>query len=79
LVDAFCPHRRAPMFFGRIEECGLRCVYHEWKFDRQGCVSTCRRSRPTRSLKRRYGSRVIRRGKEATEVAPLRWTPNRQT
>jgi len=39
LVDAFCPHRRAPMFFGRNEECGLRCVYHGWKFDRYGtCV-----------------------------------------
>ena len=39
LVDAYCPHRRAPMFFGRNEECGLRCVYHGWKFDRNGdCV-----------------------------------------
>ena len=39
LVDAFCPHRRAPMFFGRNEECGLRCVYHGWKFDVNGdCV-----------------------------------------
>jgi phthalate 4,5-dioxygenase oxygenase subunit len=39
LVDAHCPHRRAPMFFGRNEECGLRCVYHGWKFDRSGaCV-----------------------------------------
>ena len=39
LFDAFCPHRRAPMFFGRNEECGLRCVYHGWKFDRSGaCV-----------------------------------------
>jgi phenylpropionate dioxygenase-like ring-hydroxylating dioxygenase large terminal subunit len=39
LVDAFCPHRRAPMFFGRNEECGLRCVYHGWKFDASGaCV-----------------------------------------
>jgi phenylpropionate dioxygenase-like ring-hydroxylating dioxygenase large terminal subunit len=39
LVDAFCPHRRAPMFFGRNEDCGLRCVYHGWKFDRSGaCV-----------------------------------------
>jgi phenylpropionate dioxygenase-like ring-hydroxylating dioxygenase large terminal subunit len=39
LVDAFCPHRRAPMFFGRNEECGLRCVYHGWKFDVSGaCV-----------------------------------------
>ena len=39
LVSAYCPHRRAPMFFGRNEECGLRCVYHGWKFDRSGaCV-----------------------------------------
>jgi phthalate 4,5-dioxygenase len=39
LVDAFCPHRRAPMFFGRNEDCGLRCVYHGWKFDVTGrCV-----------------------------------------
>jgi nitrite reductase/ring-hydroxylating ferredoxin subunit len=39
LVDAYCPHRRAPMFFGRNEDCGLRCVYHGWKFDKSGaCV-----------------------------------------
>ncbi len=39
LVDAYCPHRRAPMFYGRNEECGLRCVYHGWKFDAEGnCV-----------------------------------------
>jgi len=39
LVDAFCPHRRAPLYFGRNEECGLRCVYHGWKFDTSGtCV-----------------------------------------
>ena len=39
LVEAFCPHRRAPLFFGRNEECGLRCVYHGWKFDTDGnCV-----------------------------------------
>ncbi|HEV2570829.1 MAG TPA: Rieske 2Fe-2S domain-containing protein [Beijerinckiaceae bacterium] len=39
LLDAYCPHRRAPLFFGRNEECGLRCVYHGWKFNRNGdCV-----------------------------------------
>jgi len=36
LIDNFCPHRRASMFFGRNEECGLRCVYHGWKFDIDG-------------------------------------------
>jgi phenylpropionate dioxygenase-like ring-hydroxylating dioxygenase large terminal subunit len=39
VVDAYCPHRSAPMFFGRNEEGGLRCVYHGWKFDVDGnCV-----------------------------------------
>ena len=39
MVDAYCPHRRAPLFFGRNEDCGIRCVYHGWKFDRHGdCV-----------------------------------------
>ncbi len=39
LVAAFCPHRRAPLFFGRNEEHGLRCVYHGWKFNVAGqCV-----------------------------------------
>jgi phthalate 4,5-dioxygenase len=39
LMDAYCPHRRAHLFWGRNEECGLRCVYHGWKFDREGnCV-----------------------------------------
>ena len=39
LIDNFCPHRRASLFFGRNEECGLRCVYHGWKFDIDGdCV-----------------------------------------
>src|SRR5438874_13702325 len=39
LVDEYCPHRRASLFFGRNEECGLRCVYHGWKFDVGGrCV-----------------------------------------
>ena len=34
-----CPHRTASLFFGRNEECGLRCVYHGWKFDVDGnCV-----------------------------------------
>lgn len=36
LISAYCPHRRAPLFFGRNEECGLRCVYHGWKFDVDG-------------------------------------------
>jgi len=39
LLDEYCPHRLASLFLGRNEECGLRCVYHGWKFDVAGnCV-----------------------------------------
>jgi phthalate 4,5-dioxygenase len=38
LVDHACAHRGAPMIFARNEECGLRCVYHGWKFDVHGRV-----------------------------------------
>ena len=36
LVDHACPHRGAPMVFGRNEDDGLRCVYHGWKFGTDG-------------------------------------------
>jgi phenylpropionate dioxygenase-like ring-hydroxylating dioxygenase large terminal subunit len=39
LIDHACPHRGASLYFGRNEECGIRCVYHGWKFDAHGnCV-----------------------------------------
>src|SRR6202035_5523681 len=39
LLRHACPHRRAPLFLGRVEEDGLRCVFHGWKFDVTGaCV-----------------------------------------
>src|SRR5690242_7739229 len=39
LLEEFCAHRGASLFIGRNEECGLRCVYHGWKYDREGrCV-----------------------------------------
>src|SRR5688572_27853618 len=36
LLGRHCPHRRADLFFGRNEHCGLRCSYHGWKFDVEG-------------------------------------------
>ena len=36
LIDAHCPHRGAHLFYGRNEDCGLRCLYHGWKFDVDG-------------------------------------------
>ena len=39
LVESRCAHRGSNLFFGRNEECGLRCVHHGWKYDVEGkCV-----------------------------------------
>jgi phthalate 4,5-dioxygenase oxygenase subunit len=38
VLDEYCTHRRASLVFARNEECGLRCLYHGWKFDVDGNV-----------------------------------------
>ena len=39
LIDEFCAHRGVSLWFGRNEQCGLRCPYHGWKYDVTGqCV-----------------------------------------
>ncbi len=39
LVGAYCAHRRANLTYGIVEEDGLRCPYHGWKYDSTGrCV-----------------------------------------
>ena len=39
VVEPRCSHRGASLFFARNEKCGLRCVYHGWKFTTDGsCV-----------------------------------------
>ena len=39
LMDEFCAHRGVSLWFGRNEECGLRCPYHGWKYDVTGqCI-----------------------------------------
>ena len=39
LIEPFCAHRGADLFFGRNEECGIRCIYHGWKYDIHGnCI-----------------------------------------
>ncbi|HEY7319430.1 MAG TPA: Rieske 2Fe-2S domain-containing protein, partial [Candidatus Binatia bacterium] len=36
LVGAYCQHRLAPLYFGRIEDDGIRCPYHGWKYAADG-------------------------------------------
>ena len=36
LLELRCPHRKADLSYGRVENGGLRCVYHGWLFDVNG-------------------------------------------
>ncbi len=38
LVGEHCPHRSASLAYGRVDEEGIRCPYHGWKFD---CAGKC--------------------------------------
>jgi len=38
LLDEHCYHRGTSLYYGRNEECGLRCIYHGWKYDVEGRV-----------------------------------------
>ena len=38
-TDKYCTHRRAFLAYGVVEEHGIRCQYHGWKFDETGaCI-----------------------------------------
>ncbi len=37
--DAYCPHMGSHLAEGKVEDNGLRCFFHNWKFDAEGnCV-----------------------------------------
>lgn len=38
MLEELCMHRGASLALGRVEEGGLRCLYHGWKFDVRGTV-----------------------------------------
>ena len=38
LLDERCSHRGASLALGRVEGCGIRCLYHGWKYDVEGRI-----------------------------------------
>ena len=38
VLDELCTHRGASMALGRVEEGGIRCIYHGWKFAVDGTI-----------------------------------------
>jgi phenylpropionate dioxygenase-like ring-hydroxylating dioxygenase large terminal subunit len=70
LLAANCPHRGASLFFGRNEECGLRCPYHGWKFDVAGrCVDM-----PNEPEDRTFPDKVRARAYPCRDVNGVVWT-----
>ncbi|MGH3279189.1 MAG: Rieske 2Fe-2S domain-containing protein [Trebonia sp.] len=37
-LDELCCHRGASLVLGRVEECGIRCLYHGWKYAVDGTI-----------------------------------------
>jgi len=70
LLDVNCAHRGASLFFGRNEECGLRCVYHGWKYDVDGrCVDM-----PNEPADSNFKEKVHQRAYPCRERNGLIWT-----
>lgn len=58
VLDAYCPHMGAHLAEGKVQGTGLRCFFHDWKFERDGknsdvpslghAVKACVKTWPTR-------------------------------
>ncbi|MFJ9389760.1 Rieske 2Fe-2S domain-containing protein [Nocardioides sp. NPDC101246] len=69
LIDEFCSHRTASLYFGRNEEGGLRCAYHGWKYDIDGnCVDM-----PSEPEGSKFCSKIKQRAYKAVEAGGLIW------
>ncbi|MCL6442438.1 MAG: aromatic ring-hydroxylating dioxygenase subunit alpha [Alicyclobacillus sp.] len=70
LVDEYCPHRRVSLFYGRNEECGIRCAYHGWKFDVEGnCVDL-----PSEPAESNFKSKIRIKSYPCEERGGIIWT-----
>lgn len=70
LVDTWCPHRRANLWFGRNEENGIRCVFHGWKFNVDGACVDMPNEPPTSNFK----NKVQLKSYPTHEAAGVVWT-----
>lgn len=67
LVGEHCPHRRASLAYGKVDEEGIRCPYHGWKFDRGGrCLE-----QPAESPESTFKDRIRQRAYPVEKLAGL--------
>lgn len=70
LLDEYCAHRGASLFYARNEECGLRCIYHGWKFDVEGIT----RETPNEPGVRMWEGRKLLAAYPTHEACGVVWT-----
>jgi 5,5'-dehydrodivanillate O-demethylase len=69
IMQEWCPHRRASMVYGVVEEEGLRCGYHGWLFDEGGqCLD-----QPAEPEGSTFASRVTAFAGKAEEMGGMVW------
>jgi len=69
-IGAYCSHRLAPLFFGRIEDDGLRCPYHGWKYAALGrCIEM-----PNVPAEQQFKDDIHHPGYPCVEHAGIYWT-----
>src|SRR5579871_232641 len=69
LLDEFCAHRGASLFYGRNERSGLCCIYHGWKYDSAGTVLET----PNEPLPRVYEGKLKLRAYPTREAGGAVW------
>ena len=70
MLGEFCTHRKASLVFGRNEECGLRCLYHGWKFDVDGNVVEM----PSEPKESGFAEKVKHKAYPTREAGGFVWT-----
>ena len=69
LLEEGCPHRGASLALGRNEAGGVRCIYHGWKFGRDGqCLDM-----PTEPVGSTFAERVRAVAYPTREAAGVVW------
>lgn len=60
-LDELCCHRGASLVLGRVEDCGIRCLYHGWKYAVDGTIMETPNLAGTRFRERvKHGSYPVR-------------------
>lgn len=77
-VDAYCPHMGAHLVEGRVEGDGIRCFFHNWKYDDRGiCVDVPSLEKPlpvcikTWESAEKYGMIWVWVGEETARSLPF--------